>query len=111
MTVIPKKPNLKLGIALALALVAGRSPDTAVEQHHPQPVLEGRPPSTLRPDALDAPAATSLAEAERAAELAKGMAGHHGMTHGTPYSHQDAGREQQASPAPKPSPHRHEGDR
>jgi len=110
MRIRPKKSNRKRGVALALALVAGRSHDTAGEQQA-RAVSESRPVSTLRPDALDAPAATSLAEAERAAELAKRMGGHHGMSHGTPYSHQDAGREQQASPAPKPSPHRHEGDR
>ena len=98
MSVGPRKPNLKRGAALVLALVA-------------QTVFESRPAETLRPDALDAPAATSLAEAERAAALAKEMAGHHGMSHGTPYRQQDAGREPQAKPTPKPSPHHHEEPR
>jgi hypothetical protein len=74
--------------------------------HHGMPVPSQAPPSaseparapaeTLRPDALDAPAATSVAEAARA------QPSHH-MNHGT-YVHQDVGRE----PQPTPSPTSHE---
>jgi hypothetical protein len=69
----------------------------------------GQPAATLRADELDAPAGTSLRDAERAAAMSKEMAGRHGMGHGTPYRHLDAGREG-ASPTPKPSPHRHQGN-
>jgi hypothetical protein len=57
----------------------------------------GTPGETLRPDAFDAPAATSVREAERAAAAA---ASGHVMRHGT-YRHLDAGREE----APVPDPH------
>jgi hypothetical protein len=66
----------------------------------------GQPAATLRGDDIDAPAATSLREAEHAAELARAMGGH-AMHHGAAYRHTDAGREAQPSPSPKPSPHRH----
>jgi hypothetical protein len=56
----------------------------------------GAPAATLKQDTLDAPAATSVAEAARA------QPSHH-MSHGT-YVHQDVGRE----PQPTPSPASHE---
>jgi hypothetical protein len=71
-------------------------------------VRAAQPAATLKPDALDEPAATSVDEASRAAALAAGMAaGGHTMPHGT-YTHRDAGRAgatpKRAEPAPKPSP-------
>lgn len=70
----------------------------------------GQPAATLRPDEIDAPAPTSISEAERSAAMAKEMAGGHGMKHGAPYRQLDAGREDtgsppQAKPAPRPDPH------
>lgn len=54
----------------------------------------GQPAATLRPDPLDQPPATSLEEAKRAAEMAKGMGDGHGMQHGTSsYRQLDAGRD------------------
>lgn len=57
--------------------------------------LPDEPAATLSPDPLDAPAQTSVIEAERSAGMAAMMAsGEHGiMSHGN-YVHQDAGREQ-----------------
>jgi len=69
----------------------------------------GQPAATLRADEIDAPAETSLRDAERAAAMSKEMAGRHGMEHGTPYRQLDAGRDS-ASPTPRPSPHRHQGN-
>ena len=63
------------------------------------------PAETLRPDALDAPAETSVREAQRAAELA---ASGHVMAHGT-YRHVDAGRDD-APAAPAADPHAGHGD-
>jgi hypothetical protein len=88
--------------------------------------LAGQPAETLRPDALDAPAATSVLDAQRSAEMAQEMAGgehgghgggheNHGSheSHGSPggaYRHADAGRETEVAPAaPAPaSPEHHE---
>jgi hypothetical protein len=67
----------------------------------------GQPAATLKPDALDAPAATSVADAQRSAEMAEEMAGAssagstggheghggHGGHGGGTYVHVDAGRE------------------
>ena len=76
----------------------------------------GTPAAVLRPDALDAPAPTSVDDAARAAAMAEQMAGaHHHMSH-APYSHVDAGRVPATSPvqrdssAPPPaSPHHEHG--
>ena len=57
--------------------------------------LPGQPAKTLQPDSLDAPAATSVIDAQRAAEMGQGMAGGHGGHggHGVGrYRHVDAGR-------------------
>lgn len=95
------------------------SPEPAAASAQP-----GQPAATLQADDVDAPAATSLRDAERSAAMAKEMAGGHGMQHGTPYRQLDAGRDSESgpthehgapaprptpSPTPKPSPHRHEG--
>src|SRR5688572_11563843 len=61
-----------IGLSLALGAMAAQDPT-----------------ATLRPDALDAPAATSVRDAQRAAELA---ASGHAMAHGT-YRQVDAGRD------------------
>jgi Heavy metal binding domain len=65
----------------------------------PEAVQPGQPAATLRPDALDAPAATSVTDAQRSAEMAaemtggghEGHGGHGGHGTGT-YTHVDAGR-------------------
>jgi hypothetical protein len=57
----------------------------------------GTPEETLRPDTLDAPAATSVEEARRAGEAA---APGHAMSHGT-YRQRDAGREDVAITSPR----------
>lgn len=75
-----------------------------------------QPRGTLRPDANDGPAATSISDAERSAAMAAEMAGGgHGMQHGT-YKQTDAGREslmpqapQQPQPSPTADPHRMHG--
>lgn len=89
----------------------------------PQAVQPGQPARTLRPDALDAPAATSVLDAQRSAEMAAemtggghgdhgGHGGHGG--HGTgPYSHVDAGRgpgaqEGSEKHTPGAEPHQHD---
>ncbi len=67
-------------------------------ESRPEVPSPGQPASTLRPDPIDAPAATSVADAQRSADLAAGMAGGHGGHgdhggHGTgSYRHVDAGR-------------------
>ena len=79
----------------------------------------GQPVATLRPDALDAPAATSAADAQRSAEMAQEMAGgmtgggHGGHGAGT-YRQVDAGRGPGAHqglepPTPGAGPHQHGG--
>ena len=76
------------------AMDHGRS---ATSSPAPAPVtaLPGQPAKTLQPDSLDAPAATSVIDAQRSAEMARGMAGGHGGHggHGVGrYRHVDAGR-------------------
>ncbi|HYO13859.1 MAG TPA: hypothetical protein VE685_11755, partial [Thermoanaerobaculia bacterium] len=78
---------------------AGHSPargstatETAVAA--PEAVTPGQPAATLRPDALDAPAATSVLDAQRSAAMAeemRGGGGHGGHGTGT-YRQVDAGR-------------------
>jgi predicted RNA-binding Zn-ribbon protein involved in translation (DUF1610 family) len=96
---------------LALAGCAGRMEKPAPVPDRPASsvsVPTAQPAATLRPDALDAPAATSVADAQRSEEIAaemKGAAGGHGGheghgghaagTGGT-YVHVDAGREMTA---------------
>jgi len=67
------------------------SPEPAAASAQP-----GQPAATLQADDVDAPAATSLRDAERSAALAKEMAGGHGMQHGTPYRQLDAGRDSES---------------
>lgn len=70
---------------------AGESPTAPA----PVTALPGQPAKTLQPDSLDAPAATSVIDAQRSAEMAQGMAGGHGGhgSHGVGrYRHVDAGR-------------------
>jgi hypothetical protein len=75
--------------------MGGAKPST-----EPVAVATGQPAITLRPDALDSPAPTSVQDAQRSAEMAEGMggmegmaemAGHGGHGEGT-YRHVDAGR-------------------
>jgi len=91
----------------------------------PAPALQvpaaGQPARTLRPDALDAPAATSVLDAQRSAEMSQempGMAGggHEGHgAHGSgTYRQLDAGRRPEAGQGSEPQtpaaePHHHEG--
>lgn len=61
----------------------------------PATVSPAQPARTLQPDALDAPAATSVEDAQRSAEMSQemsggGRGGHGG--HGSTYRHVDAGR-------------------
>ena len=76
---------------------AGHSAAPEVVPDAPAPAVEvpspGQPASTLRPNALDAPATTSVTDAQRSADMAEGMAGGHGGHGGTgTYRHVDAGR-------------------
>lgn len=74
----------------------------------------GQPATTLSPNALDAPAATSVADAQRSAEMAeemRGAAGHGGHGSGT-YRQVDAGRGPEAYEGSEPQtpgagPHHH----
>lgn len=70
------------------------APATAVAA--PVAVPPGQPAATLRPDPLDAPAATSVLDAQRSAEIAEEMTGGghggHGGHGGGTYRHVDAGR-------------------
>jgi hypothetical protein len=92
----------------------GMSHDMPMSAPSPEPLSAtaspGQPAATLRPDPVDQPAPTSVADAGRSAAMAAEMSGGgHGMSHGT-YQHLDAGRDIEA-PSPKPSPqvkeHRH----
>jgi hypothetical protein len=85
----------------------------------PAPVVvpPEQPAKTLQPDALDAPAATSVVDAQRSAEMARGMAGGHGGHggHGVGrYRHVDAGRGPEAyqeadePPAAETGSHQHD---
>jgi hypothetical protein len=86
---------------------------------HSEPVSvaasSGQPAATLNPDALDAPAATSVADAQRSAAMAeemKDMGGHGGHGSGT-YRQIDAGRgpgayEGSEKQTPGAEPHHHD---
>jgi hypothetical protein len=81
---------------------AGEDPAVA-SSPAPVAVAPEQPAKTLQPDALDAPAATSVVEAQRSAEMARGMTGDHGGHgghggHGVGrYRHVDAGRGPEAT--------------
>jgi hypothetical protein len=96
------------------------APQTAVAAA-PVAVPPGQPAATLRPDALDAPAATSVTDAQRSGEIAAemtggGHGGHrghggHGGHGGGMYTHVDAGRAPEAGAeprAPAAEPHHHD---
>ena len=71
----------------------GAVPPAQVPQA-PVAALPGQPAAILRPDALDAPAPTSVIDAQRSAEMNQAMSGgggHGGHGSGT-YRHIDAGR-------------------
>lgn len=78
----------------------GETPEDAAHHHHgpsaapPEAVAPGQPAKTLSPDALDAPAPTSVLDAQRSAEMAGGHGGHgdHGAHGVAGYRHVDAGR-------------------
>ena len=74
----------------------------------------GQPARTLQPDSLDAPAETSVEEAEQAAAMAVEMGGHGHGAHDATYKHQDAGRlpaaeDSHQMPARKPASDPHAG--
>ena len=74
---------------------AGKESPTSASSPAPVAVPPEQPAKTLQPDALDAPAATSVVDAQRSAEMARGMAGGHGGHGGhgvVRYRHVDAGR-------------------
>jgi hypothetical protein len=107
-----KKPPVAALALLVLMGCAGRmeKPATGPSAMAPKATMEhgethtGQPAATLKPDELDAPAATSVADAQRAVEIAEEMSGagsagahegpggHEGHGSGT-YVHIDAGRE------------------
>jgi hypothetical protein len=76
------------GLVLAALLGYGTEPAAAAAS-------SGQPAMTLRPDLFDAPAATSVADAQRSAAMAGEMGGHGGHGMGT-YRQVDAGREPEA---------------
>lgn len=73
---------------------AGHSAPVAGTPTATVPELPAQPAGILQPDPLDAPAATSVVDAQRSAEMNPAMSGHGG--HGGPgagtYRHVDAGR-------------------
>lgn len=87
------------GGLVALAALAGGKKEPSVasksaaafREAAATPPSPGQPARTLRPDALDAPAATSVQEAQRSAEMAEEMTGHGGHGAGA-YRQVDAGR-------------------
>ncbi len=86
------------------------APDTA---EAPAAVPPGQPAKTLSPDALDAPAATSIVDAQRSAEMAEEMSGGGGHGghggHGTGmYKQIDAGRGPEAHEGSEPRTPGHE---
>ena len=75
---------------------SGHAPSSPVAE------LPAEPASILRPDTLDAPAATSVADAQRSEEMSQSMSGGHGG-HGTStYRHVDAGRGPEAHEGSEP---------
>jgi hypothetical protein len=87
---------------------SGGSMTPAAAAPAPVAVPPEQPAQTLRPDPLDAPAATSVLDAQRSAEMAGEMTGGHGGHggHGAgTYRHVDVGRSQ--PPAAEPQHHDH----
>lgn len=95
----------------------GAMPPAAPSTSAPASALPspGQPAQTLRPDPLDAPAATSVLDAQRSAEMAQGMAGGGHGSHGVgTYRQVDAGRGPEAHQGseeqpPGASAHQHGG--
>ena len=97
----------------------GETPEHAAHHHGessatPEAVAPGQPAKTLSPDPLDAPAPTSVADAQRSEQMAGGHGGHgaHGVAR---YRHVDAGRgpgahEGSEKQTPGAEPHQHEGE-
>lgn len=86
----------------------------AAPETTPETVEPGQPAKTLSPDELDAPAETSVQDAERSAELAEAMSGHEGHGghggHGTgAYRQVDAGRDSEAGHESHQHQHGEEG--
>ncbi|HET9226454.1 MAG TPA: heavy metal-binding domain-containing protein [Thermoanaerobaculia bacterium] len=75
---------------------AGHAPSSPVAE------LPGEPASILRPDVLDAPAATSVRDAQRAEEMNQAMSGAHGGHGAGTYRHVDAGRGPEAYEGSEP---------
>src|SRR5262249_25589834 len=114
-----------LGIVLLGAVALTSTPVAGQHDPHPchaapgaprppqPPPLPEQPPAGLKQDPLDAPSATSVEDAARAAAIAAEMGSGHHAGHGS-YSHVDAGRvpatspaERQRSAPPPASPHAH----
>ena len=103
-----KRPLVAVLALLALVGCAGGMEKPVTEPVRPASsvsVPTSEPATTLRPDALDAPAATSVADAQRSAEMGEAMkgasGGHegHGSHGGSTYVHLDAGRQTEAQEA------------
>jgi hypothetical protein len=92
----------------------GMSHDMPTSPPWPEPVSAtakpGQPAETLKPDPLDQPPPTSVADAARSAAMAVEMAGGgHGMSHGK-YQHVDVGRDTDTpslTPLPQVKEHKH----
>lgn len=124
-----REPNVASRSAAILEIQeTGQMPEGAGHEHgattsSSEAVQSGQPAKTLSPDPLDAPAGTSVMDAQRSAEMAEGMAGggghdsHHGHGgHGGTgtYRHVDVGRgpgayEGSESQTPGAEPHHHHG--
>ena len=89
---------------------------------HPQPspppppppaalsAAPGAPAAVLAPDPIDAPAVTSVAEAQRGAGSEVAIGDEHGTHGGSGYRQRDAGARPTASPPHfDETPHRHRG--
>jgi hypothetical protein len=82
---------------------AGHSPAAGEISPAASPaVLPGQPAATLSPDPLDAPAPTSVLEAQRSAEMAGGDHGGHGSHGAGTYRQVDAGRGPEAHQGSEP---------
>ena len=74
---------------------AGHSAAGAGTPARPVAELPTQPAGILQPDPVDAPAATSVADAQRAAEMNQAMSGEHAGHGAGDYRHVDAGRGQE----------------
>lgn len=72
---------------------AGHSASGGGTPSAPMAEIPTRPADILQPDPLDAPASTSVVDAQRSAEMNQAMSGGHGAD---TYRHADAGREESA---------------